>query len=72
MNALDLIARAMASREALGLHVHWRLPSGEVWSAYAKDDEQKAAWIASKAKAGWVYLPDMDCAVGPHSAAVQA
>jgi hypothetical protein len=69
MNALDLISRTMASREAQGLHVHWRLPDGSIWSAYAACEATKARWIAAKARHGWVYLPELDFAVGQHSAA---
>lgn len=69
MNALDLISRAMASREAQGLHVHWRLPDGSIWSAYASTEARKAEWIAAKARLGWVHLPELDGTVGAYSAA---
>jgi uncharacterized protein (DUF849 family) len=53
-----LIARAMAQRGAAGLHVHWRLPDGSHWSAYASSEAVKAKWIATKARLGWEYLPE--------------
>lgn len=60
MNPLDLITKAQASRRAAGLHVHWRLPDGKMWSAYASSEAVKADWIAAKAKLGWTYLPELD------------
>ena len=43
-----------AVREAAGLHVHWTLPDGRDWSAYAKDEAQKLAWIESGKRKGWI------------------
>ena len=48
----------MAQREAAGLRVHWRLPDGSRWSAYASSEDVKAKWIAAKARLGWEYLPE--------------
>ena len=61
MSTLDpataaLLSRVMMQRQAAGLLVNWRLPDGSEWSAYAKDEAQKARWIEAKAKADWVYL----------------
>jgi len=69
MNALDLIAHAMKARAAAGLHVHWLLPDGSEWSAYAATESQKANWIAAKAKLGWVHLADKDHEPSAHAAA---
>jgi hypothetical protein len=60
MNALDLIAAAQAKRSNAGLHIHWRLPDGSMWSAYASNESVKAKWIEGKAKAGWVHLLELD------------
>jgi hypothetical protein len=53
-----MMKAVMAARENAGLHVRWIVPADHIspereWSAYAKDEAQKAAWIASKAKLGW-------------------
>jgi hypothetical protein len=50
------IEAAKATREAAGLHVHWRLPDGSEWSAYADSEATKAKWIAAKAKIGWIVI----------------
>lgn len=63
-----LIGRVMAARENAGLHLHWQLPDGSQWSAHAKDESQKAAWIAAKAKLGWQHLPSLDNAPSQYSA----
>jgi hypothetical protein len=60
MDPLDLIRRTQAARAAQGLHVHWRLPDGSEWSAFAASEQSKSEWIAAKAKQGWVYLPELD------------
>lgn len=60
MDALEIIARAKASRVARGLHVHWTLPDGSKWSALASSEEVKAKWIAGNAAKGWVYMPELD------------
>lgn len=60
MNALDMIKKVQTMRAANGLHVHWRLPDGTQWSAFAANDASKAQWIVAKAKLGWVHLPELD------------
>lgn len=51
-----LVSRVMLQRQSAGLLVRWQLPDGSEWSAYAKDDAQKARWVEAKARLGWVHL----------------
>lgn len=57
----SLIERAMAKREAEGLHVRWVVPADAIqpeheWSAYASSPEVRRAWIREKAALGWRLL----------------
>jgi hypothetical protein len=62
MTGLEIIAAAKARRQAAGLRIDWIIPAkGQFaecdFTAYAKDEAQKQAWIASAARDGWELMP---------------
>lgn len=59
MTISEMIAEVQAARTAAGLRLEWIIPAipGSVekrnYVAFAKDEEQKAAWIANGIHKGW-------------------
>ena len=54
MTGLEMMQAAQAKRTAAGLRLEWTLPDGRDYVAYAKDEAQKAEWIANGQRDGWV------------------
>lgn len=50
----QIVAAAMASRTARGLALRFNVPGrSDVFTCYAKDAAQKAAWLANAKAKGW-------------------
>jgi hypothetical protein len=57
-NVPDVVARAMASRASAGLKLTFDVQDRkEPFVCYPKDEVQKAKWLATAAKRGWVLIP---------------
>ncbi len=52
---MDTLSAAMQRRTEQGFKLVWFIPSeGRKFTAYAKDDVQKAAWLARAEARGWI------------------
>ena len=52
---MDILAVAMQRRTEQGFKLVWFIPSEDRnFTAYAKDEAQKAAWLARGEAKGWV------------------
>jgi len=50
-----ILAAAMQRRTEQGFKLVWFIPSeGRTFTAYAKDEAQKAAWLAKADARGWI------------------
>lgn len=57
MTGEQLMKLAMQKRTEAGLRCVWSIPEeGRTFTAYAKDEAQKAAWMADAEARGWVVL----------------
>ena len=57
MTSEQIMATAMQRRAAQGLKLQWFIPEeNRVFTAYAKDEAQKQAWLADAEVKGWVVL----------------
>ena len=55
MTSEQIMATAMQRRAAQGLKLQWFIPEeNRVFTAYAKDEAQKQAWLAKAEAKGWV------------------
>jgi hypothetical protein len=54
---MDILAAAMKRRTEQGFRLEWFIPSeGRNFTAFAKDDAQKQAWLAKAEANGWVLV----------------
>lgn len=54
MTGLQMMELAKAKRAAQGLELKWFIPDqNRVFTAYAKDEAQKQAWLADAQAKGW-------------------
>lgn len=54
MTGLEMMELVKAKRAAQGLELKWFIPSEDrVFTAYAKDEAQKQAWLANAEAKGW-------------------
>jgi hypothetical protein len=55
MTGRDIIAAVKARRTEQGLRLRWFIPAeGRMFTAFAKDEEQKQAWLVEAEAKGWV------------------
>lgn len=56
---MAIIDQAMRNRAARGLRLEWFIPSeGRNFTAYAKDEAQKQAWLERGEQQGWELISD--------------
>lgn len=54
MTGEQIVAAVMAKRTAAGLFLRFNVPGRpDVFTCYAKDDTQKATWLANAKAKGW-------------------
>lgn len=54
MTGLEMMELVKAKRAAQGFELKWFIPSEDrVFTAYAKDEAQKQAWLANAQAQGW-------------------
>ncbi len=54
MTGLQMMEMAKAKRAAQGFELKWFVPDqNRVFTAYAKDEEQKQGWLADAVAKGW-------------------
>lgn len=56
MNIEQIMKQAMDKRAEAGLKLSWIVEDGSVFTAYPKNNEQKANWLASAERKGWKLL----------------
>lgn len=61
MTGLEIIKWAQDQRAAAGLRLEWIIPAvlnspARNYTAFAKDESQKAAWLANGSAKGWQFV----------------